>query len=801
MTEEQLSYEEFKKEILKDFKLANQSRQASIIGRKEVLLGKANFGIFGDGQEIPQIAFAKQFKKGDWRSGYYRDQTFMMAIGEYSLLDFFAQLYGDTNIEHNSHNGGRLMNNHYASRSLDKDGNWKNLMDQKNTSSDITPTAGQMPRLLGLAYASKLFRNVPELKQYKQFSNNGNEVAFGTIGDASTSEGHFWESINAAGVLQVPMALSVWDNGYGISVPKKYQTTKESISDVLAGFQREEGTNGIEIFKCKGWDYAALCEMYEKGIKICREQHVPVLFHVDEITQPQGHSTSGSHERYKSAERLEWEKEFDGIARTRKWIIEKGISTNEELEAIEVEALEDVKKARDQAWARYTKPFFELRESLLSIIDSSTCSCQSMEQVYQYANKLKALQLPYTKDCVSTAKNILRFICNSCSSTTSLKEHLLIWLKKGEAIGEAMYDTCLYAPEKPGFQTEIKPEYNADSAMIAGREILRDNFDILFGKYPNLVTFGEDTGKIGGVNATLENLQEKYGELRVTDTGIRETTIIGQGIGLALRGIKPIAEIQYFDYLLYALQTISDDVASTYYRTAGGQKVPLIINTRGHRLVGIWHAGSPMSMVINALRGMYILVPRNMTQAAGFYNTLIESNNPALLIEPLNGYRLKEKKPSNLGTFKIPVGLPEIIQEGTDITIVTYGANVKIAEDALANLKASGISSELIDVRSMLPFDTNHLIAASIKKTGKVLFFDEDVPGGGTAYMMQQVLEIQDAYKYLDSQPRTLSAKQHRPAYSNDGDYFSKPSAESVFDSVYAIMREFNPSKYSDLYK
>lgn len=797
-----ISFEDFKNTVISDYKLANISRELSILGRKEALMGRAKFGIFGDGKEIAQIALAKTFQNGDFRSGYYRDQTFMLAIGQFSPEEFFAQLYGNTDLNDNSGTAGRIMNNHFATRNLDENGNWKDLTKQKNSSPDISPTAGQMPRLLGLALASKIYRNEKELQHSNNFSINGNEVAFGTIGDASTSEGHFFETINAAGVLQVPMAISVWDDGYGISVPKKYQTTKQSISELLKGFEKEENTNGFKIFKANGWDYPALCQVYEQGIAICREQHIPVLFHIEEMTQPLGHSTSGSHERYKSADRLQWEIDFDPIKRMREWILSVQILNDDELNLIENEAKEIAKNAKNSALDKFLNPIKKEREELINIISTSMCHCVKDEHIRKLMSELARNTFPLRKDNTSTVKKLLRYICHTCDSKKPLKENLLNWMEKNKAENAERYNSFLYCETVRSAIniSEVKPVFNESSPLVNGREILRDNFDILFSKYPELVTFGEDTGSLGDVNQGLEGLQAKYGELRISDTGIRENTIIGQGIGLALRGLRPIAEIQYFDYLLYGLQTLSDDLATIHYRTKGGQKAPLIIRTRGHRLVGIWHSGSPLSMVINAIRGIYVCVPRNMTQAAGFYNTLLEADDPALVIEPLNAYRLKEKMPQNLGDFRTPLGIPEILHEGTDITIVTYGSCVRIAQEAVEQLNEFNISCELIDVQTLLPFDTNKIIVESIKKTGKILFFDEDVPGGATAYMLQKVIEEQSAFYYLDVEPKTLTAKAHRPAYSADGDYYSNPNSEDVFDAVYKIMYENNPAKYPFIY-
>ncbi len=792
-----------KKTVLSDYRIASISRQVSILARREVLTGKAKFGIFGDGKEIPQLAMAHQFKNGDWRSGYYRDQTFMFATGMSTPEEFFAQLYGDTDIKNNPSNAGRSFNNHWGTRLLTENGNWINQTESKNTAADISPTAGQMPRLIGLAYASKLYRNNPELNKPNNFSINGNEVAFGTIGDSSTSEGHFFETINAAGVLQIPMAVSVWDDGYGISVSKKYQTTKESISEALSGFDTKDGKPGIKIFNAKGWDYKSLMEIYKKGIELCRKNHQPILFHIDELTQPQGHSTSGSHERYKSEKRLAWEKEFDGIAQMRKWILKDKIASENELAAIEKEAKQIAKVAKNKAWKDYLNPILNERKQLLNIIENKSCKCkrEGIDKIEIHANELKAITNPVRKDNFSTAKKILRHVCSDCSIKKDLKADLTVWLKKNHEVHQQLYSTFLYN-DYASSALKVKavaPIFSDKSTLVNGREVLRDNFDKLFEKNPRLVTFGEDTGKIGGVNQSLEGLQDKFGELRITDTGIRETTIIGQGIGLALRGLRPIAEIQYFDYLLYGLQTLSDDLATLAWRTKGGQLAPLIIRTRGHRLEGIWHSGSPLSMVINSIRGIYVCTPRNMTQAAGMYNTLLEGEDPALVIEPLNGYRLKEKRPDNIGEYKIPLGEPEILKNGTDLTLITYGSCVRIAQDAVEQLSGFGINVELIDVQTLLPFDIKHSIVESIKKTGRILFFDEDVPGGATSYMMKKVLEDQEAFFYLDSAPRTLTAKEHRPAYATDGDYVSNPNAEDVFEMVYQMMREAKPDKYPDL--
>lgn len=794
-----------KNEIIDDYRLAVLSREISILGRKEVLTGRAKFGIFGDGKELAQIALAKTFRNGDWRSGYYRDQTFMMAAGLFSAEEFFAQLYGQTDISLNPGNAGRVFNNHFATRSLKPDGTWKDLSSMKNSSPDMSPTAGQMPRLLGLALASKLFRNNTDLKGFTKFSKGGNEVAFGTIGDASTSEGHFFETLNAAGVLQVPMALSIWDDGYGISVSRDYQTTKNNISELVSGFEKKEGDKtGILIYRAKGWNYTELIEVFKEGVDRCRNEQVPVLFHITEVTQPQGHSTSGSHERYKSEERLKWEVEFDCNRRFREWIINEGVATSTELDLVEQEASKIAKEAKNQAWLKFTEPIRKERDELIKIIDNRSCICkrEHIDKVGIVTEDLKKNDFPIRKDNMSSAKKILRHVCTDCTMRDKLQEDLSVWLKRNNEDGLERYGSHLYCEtSKASINVkEVKPLFSDNSPIVNGREVLRDNWDALFGKNPLLVAFGEDLGKIGGVNQSYEGLQVKYGENRITDTGIRETTILGQGIGLALRGFRPVAEIQYFDYLLYALQTMSDDLATVRWRTKGGQMAPVIVSTRGHRLEGVWHSGSPLSMVINSIRGMYVCVPRNMTQAAGFYNTLLEGDDPALVIEPLNGYRLKEKRPDNLGEYRIPLGVPEILKEGKDITLVTYGSCVRIAQEAVEQLSEFGISVELIDVQTLLPFDLPNVILQSIKKTNRVVFFDEDVPGGATAYMMQKVLEERGGFFFLDSTPKTITGQQHRPAYTTDGDYFSNPNAEDVFEGVYSMMNDANPKRYPKLY-
>jgi 2-oxoisovalerate dehydrogenase E1 component len=799
-----LNYTQFVTEVLRDYKLALLSRQLSLAGRREVLTGKAKFGIFGDGKEIAQIAYARQFRDGDWRSGYYRDQTFMMASGLLTAEEFFSQLYGTADEALCPGNAGRSFNNHFATRNVNHQGEWLDLTRQKNSAADLSPTAGHMPRLLGLALTSKLVREHPEFGTFPHISRNGNEVAFGMIGDASTSEGHFFEVMNAAGVLQIPMSVAVWDDGYGISVPTSVQTIKANISSVLRGFEKNNGSTGIILYEARGWDYPGLCKTFEKGIRKCRHEHVPVLFHIHELTQPLGHSTSGSHERYKSPERLEWEKEHDCLLRMKDWILLNNMATDGELAAMEAEAVEEVTRAREAAWALYQESIRREKTDLLRIIEDKSCVCrnENIDKIRLYTNNLIHIANPIRKDNISTAKKILRHVCVDCPKRESFKDNLMQWLNTNYVSGYEKYSAFLYNETDHAALnvSGIPPVYSKDSPVVTGREILRDNFDALFARYPLLLAFGEDVGKIGGVNQTYEGLQQKYGRHRIFDTGIRETSIIGKGIGLALRGFRPIAEIQYFDYLLYALQTLSDDLATTHWRTAGGQSIPLIISTRGHRLEGIWHSGSPLSMVINSIRGIFVCVPRNMTQAAGFYNTLLEGSDPALVIEPLNAYRLKEIKPDNIGGFRIPLGKPEVLVTGSDITLVTYGSCVRIAMDAVKQLREFNIQVELIDVQTLLPFDIEEIIARSIKKTSRVVFFDEDVPGGATAYMMQQVLEEQGAFRYLDSEPRTLAAREHRPAYSTDGDYFSNPNAENVFETVYGVMHAVNPARFPHLY-
>ena len=794
----ELSFEDFRQEVLADYRLACISREASLLGRREVLTGKAKFGIFGDGKELAQIAMAKVFKNGDFRSGYYRDQTFMMAIAQMSTQQMFAALYGHTDVVEEPASGGRQMGGHFATRNLNEDGSWKNLMESKNSSADISCTSGQMPRLLGLAQASKVYRNHKDLQNSSSFTNKGNEIAFGTIGNASTSEGAFFETINAAGVLQVPMIMSVWDDGYGISVPAKYQTTKENISEILKGFQRDETGAGFEIFRVKGWDYPALIETYQKAEKIAREEHVPCLIHVSEVTQPQGHSTSGSHERYKSSERLQWELNFDPIKKMGEWMLELNLASKDDLDAVSKASKKLVREAKANAWNAFINPIKEEQSIVSSLLFQLAESSSNKATIITIANDLKGKSEPIRKDLFNAARKSLRLVRAESSEAKSLIGN---WLHKEKQVNANRFSSHLYSDSV--FSSlkvkEVLPEYQ-DAKEVDARVILRDNFDAIFAKMPEALIFGEDSGNIGDVNQGLEGLQEKYGELRVSDVGIREATILGQGIGMAMRGLRPIAEIQYLDYLLYAIQIMSDDLATLHYRTKGGQKAPLIIRTRGHRLEGIWHSGSPMGMIVNSLRGVNVLVPRDMTQAAGFYNTMLASDDPALIIECLNGYRLKEKMPVNLGEFKTPVGIPETTKEGSDITLVTYGSTWRLVMEAAKELESVGVSAEVIDVQSLIPFDVNHHIVDSISKTNRVLFIDEDVPGGATAYMMQKVLEEQKAYFHLDSEPRTLSAKAHRPAYGTDGDYFSKPSADDIFEVVYAMMNESSPSKYPSIY-
>jgi len=796
-TSTDISFDDFKAQILFDYEIALVSRVCSLMGRKEVFTGKAKFGIFGDGKELPQLAMARSFRKGDFRSGYYRDQTFMMALGLLSPKEFFHGLYATTDLEKEPMSAGRQMGGHFITHSLNDDGTWKDLTQQKNSSADISCTAGQMPRLLGLAQASKIYRNLPNLDASK-FSVKGNEVAWGTIGNASTSEGLFLETINAGGVLQVPMVVSVWDDEYGISVPAKYHTTKEDISKMLSGFQRDKNHKGYDILKVKGWDYTALIHTYENASDIAREQHVPVLIHVTELTQPQGHSSSGSHERYKSQERLQWEKENDCNLKFKEWILELGISTEEELSQLEREIRQKVRTAKKEAWSEFLAEHKVMKRTLVGLLDSVANKSPNSRSIAKLKNDLIAIEEPSKKDLGVISRNALRYVLGEESNE---KNALLNWVNQFLEDMQPRFSSHLYS-EKPNRATniqELKPTFDSQSEQVDGRIILRDNFDKLFERYPEALVFGEDSGVIGDVNQGLEGLQEKYGEIRVSDTGIREATIIGQGIGMALRGLRPIAEIQYLDYIFYALVPLTDDLATLRYRTLGKQKAPLIVRTRGHRLEGIWHSGSQMGGLIHLLRGLYILTPRNMTQAAGFYNTLMKSDEPALVIESLNGYRLKEIKPSNLGEFCTPIGVVETLKAGSDITLVSYGSTIRIVLRVAKELAEVGIDAEVIDAQTLLPFDINHDTLKSIIKTNRLLVIDEDVPGGCSAYLLSEIIEKQGAYNYLDCAPQTLTAKAHRPAYGTDGDYFSKPNAEDIFEKVYEIMHEANPNEFPKL--
>ena len=801
---QQISFQDFKNQILEDYKLGRISREMSYLGRREVLTGKAKFGIFGDGKELPQLAMAKVFKKGDFRSGYYRDQTFAMAINAVSVESFFAQLYADTSVEREPASAGRQMNGHYATRSLNEDGSWKNLMQQKNISSDISPTAGQMPRLLGLAMASKVYKSV-KFEGSEKFSNEGNEVAFGTIGDASTAEGHFWETLNAACALQVPMIVSIWDDGYGISVPSQNQRAKADIAEMLSGFQRTEGQHqGCEIIQVKAWDYPSLLDAYARAEHFARTESVPVVVHVIEVTQPQGHSTSGSHERYKNEERLKWEGEFDGLSKFREWILnysieiedkEEQLATAEELNLINEEAKKIVKAGQKKAWEDYQKAILELKEEVLGLV-----------RQLESHNPAITVELEKFGNIISVAKRDIFHLVRKCLLITrgsQSPQRVALQQKYHEifAIEKDNYSSHLYSQSawKSTNIKEVPPVFSENSETVDGRVVVRNNFDKIFSKYPETLVFGEDAGNIGDVNQGLEGLQEKYGELRVADTGIREATILGQGIGLAMRGLRPIAEIQYLDYILYCLQGMSDDLATVQYRTKGGQKAPVIIRTRGHRLEGVWHSGSPMAGIINLSKGILVLVPRNLTKAAGFYNTMLQSDEPAVIVECLNGYRLKEKQPDNLGEFTVPVGKIEITKQGKDVTLVTYGSTWRIVMEAAEELEKIGISAEVIDVQSLIPFDLDHEIAESVKKTNRLVVIDEDVEGGTSAFIMQQILEKQKAFRYLDSDPVTICAENHRPAYASDGDYFSKPSADDMIEKIYAMFNEINPEKFPQI--
>lgn len=802
---QQISFQDFKNSILDDYRLGRISREMSYLGRREVLTGKAKFGIFGDGKELPQLAMAKVFRNGDFRSGYYRDQTFALAIDAVSVESFFAQLYADTSVEREPASAGRQMNGHYATRSLNADGSWKDLTAQKNISSDISPTAGQMPRLLGLAQASKIYKSV-KFEGSEKFSKDGNEVAFGTIGDASTAEGHFWETLNAACALQVPMIVSIWDDGYGISVPTQNQRAKADISEMLSGFQRNEGENqGCEIIQVKAWDYPALMEAYAKAEHFARYESVPVVIHVTEVTQPQGHSTSGSHERYKSEDRLSWESEFDGLIKFREWILdysieiegqEEVLATAEELDSIDSEAKKLVKEGQKKAWEAYQKTISDLKSDVLPLVESIKNQNFEIGNLIETFNKIISVS---KKDVFQLIRKTLLLTRNQDSAERNILKSKYEEILK---IEKDNYSSHLYSESewKATNVKEIKPIFSDSSEEVDGRVVVRNNFDKIFEKYPQSLVFGEDTGNIGDVNQGLEGLQEKYGDVRIADTGIREATILGQGIGMAMRGLKPIAEIQYLDYILYCLQGMSDDLATVQYRTKGGQKAPVIIRTRGHRLEGVWHSGSPMAGILNLSKGINILVPRNLTKAAGFYNTMLQSDEPAVIVECLNGYRLKEKQPDNLGEFTVPVGKIEVTKEGTDVTLVTYGSTWRIVTEAANELEKLGISAEVIDVQSLIPFDLSHEIAESVKKTNRLVIIDEDVEGGTSAFILQQILEKQKAFRYLDSDPLTISAENHRPAYASDGDYFSKPSADDIVEKVYQLFNELNPGKYPAIY-
>ena len=781
---ESLSFDTFRNEVLKDYQVACESREASLLGRKEVLTGKAKFGIFGDGKEVPQVAMAKFFKPGDFYTGYYRDQTFAFACGAATVEEFFSQLYADPDTKNDPHSGGRQMNCHFATRLVDEDGEFLNLVNQKNLIAGMAPTASQMPRAIGLALASKSFRHVKELKKFTDLSNNGNEVCFATIGDASTSEGHFWETVNAAGVLQIPLAIFVWDDGYGISVPRKYQTTKGSISEALKGMQKKEDTNGIEIYKVKAWDYAGMCEVFEQGIKKIRDTHTPALFHVEEVTQPQGHSTSGSHERYKAPERLEWERQWDCIKKLKEWIIQNTLATEDELDEIEREAKEGVRDSKNKAWEKYLAPIKEQVNTSVELFNNLiTGGADENGTIQKISKELSGNREPQRRDILKALATVLDETNNA---------ELSSWYHALKEKNKSLYNSYLHlnGARSALKVAEVKAEFVSDSPTINGYEILNRYFDNLFSANHKVIAFGEDLGLIGDVNQGFAGLQAKHGEGRIFDTGIRELTIMGQGIGLAMRGLRPIAEIQYLDYLVYGLQPLTDDAATLHYRTVGMQSAPIIVRSRGHRLEGIWHSGSPMGLIINSLRGMYVCVPRNMVQAAGMYNTLLKGNDPALVIECLNGYRLKEKLPSNLSEFTVPLGIPEIIREGHDITIVSYGSTLRIIQEAANSLETMGISCEIADVQTLLPFDTNHIILESLQKTNRIIFIDEDVPGGAAGYMFNKVMEEQGGYKWLDVAPRTITGKAHRPAYGSDGDYFSKPNAEDIVRVVKEMMAE-----------
>lgn len=805
----QLSFEEFKTEILSDYRLAVVSRECSMLGRREVLSGKGKFGIFGDGKEVPQLAMAKSFKKGDFRSGYYRDQTFMMAIGELTPQQFFAGIYAHPDIKAEPYSAGRQMGGHFSTHSINEDGTWKNLTKQYNSSADISSTASQMPRLLGLAQASKVYKSLDSLdKHSEKFSNKGNEIGWGTIGNASTSEGLFYETINAAGVLQVPMLVSVWDDAYGISVPAKHHTTKESISEALKGFQRDKKSDGYEIVTVNGWDYVQLIDTYAKISELVRTEHVPAIVHVKELTQPQGHSTSGSHERYKTKERLEWEIAFDCNTKMREWILNFELDSNDEtlrfvdnedeLIKIEKSAKKEVSQAKRDAWKAFTDPIKKDLDIFVSLIEKVGEISSNKVFITKIINELKAITDPSRKEFFTLVRKALPFIIHDNSEA---KDNLLAWLEETRKDNNVKYSSELYDDSERAaiYIKEVLPTFNQETTQVDGRVVLKENFDYIFTNHPETLIFGEDVGRIGDVNQGLEGLQEKFGEIRIADTGIREATIMGQAIGMSMRGLRPIAEIQYLDYLIYALQIMSDDIATVRYRTMGTQIAPVIVRTRGHRLEGIWHSGSPMGLLLGGLRGMYILVPRNMTKAAGFYNTLLQANEPALVIECLNGYRLKEELPTNLGEFRTPIGVVETLKEGTDMTIVSYGSTLRIVQEVAKDLLQVDIDVEVIDAQSLLPFDINHDTVKSLQKTNRLMIVDEDVPGGGSAYLLREILEVQNGYQYLDSKPITVTSYAHRPAYGTDGDYFSKPNENDIFESAYKIMHEANPAKYPKL--
>ena len=796
-----ISKDQFKETILSDYKLASEVRESGVQGRRDVLSGKGSFGIFGDGKELAQIALSKVFKNGDFRAGYYRDQALMTAIGQYSPKQMFSALYGDPELDREPSSGSRQMMNHFGTRFLNDDGSWRNLMEQKNSTSDMACLASQFPRLVGLAQASQVYRQIPELaKKNTGFTNNGSEIAFATIGNSSCAEGHFWEAVNAIGVLQVPAIISIWDDGYGISVANDVQMTKSDVSEVLSGFQNNDKGKGFEIVKVSGWDYPSLVNAYETAEKLARDKHIPSIIHVVEMTQPTGHSTSGSHERYKNKERLQFEKDFDCIKKFKEWILETGIASLDELEQIDKDSINSVKKQKKEAWLEYQAPIKEEWKELQGIFNSIAAQ-HDIKEIAEWITELNQTAMfgIFRRDFLSKARTLLGMLATVDSSE---KHNLRRFINRINSENHNRYNTKLYNETNTSALkvNEVKPEYDQNAELVDARIILRDNFHHMFNAIPEAMIFGEDVGKIGGVNQGCEGLQDKFGDIRVSDTGIREATIIGQGIGLSLRGLKPIAEMQYLDYVIYGFQPMVDDISSLFYRTHGGQLTPLIIRTRGHRLEGIWHSGSPMGMILNGTRGMYLCVPRDMTRAAGFYNTLMQSNDPAMVIECLNGYRIKEKLPNNIGEFRVPLGKVETTKIGNDITLVSYGSTWRVVMDAANKLENAGISCEVIDTQTLVPFDLSHDIAKSVKKTNRLLVIDEDVPGGASAYIMQKIVEEQDAYNYLDSEPQTLAAKEHRPPYGKDGDYFTKPSAEDIFEKVYSMMHEFDPSKFPSLY-